>query len=250
MPTGTVHGLIGPNGAGKTTLFNVITGLQPPTNGAGPFGGSDITGAAPHHPGPPGHRPHLPASGAVRHPHDPGERPDGGRDPAPQVAARHDIAAHSPTRLLAQVGLTHLADEPADLLPTGLARLVELARALATAPSVLLLDEPSAGLNQDETAALGRILVQLASRRHGRLAGRARHEPGHGHLRPVTVLHYGEIMPTGDPATVQADPAVQAAYLGDGQPTNGHAHREPLRSHTHRAWSRPLWAHRLVKTSS
>ena len=72
---------------------------------------------------------------------------------------------HSITeRLLAQVGLSDVADEPTDSLPTGLARLVELARAMATTPSVLLLDEPSSGLNQDETTELGKILVRLARR--------------------------------------------------------------------------------------
>jgi len=116
--------------------------------------------------------------------------------------------------LLERVGLVDIADRPTDSLPTGLARLVELARAMATSPSILLLDEPSAGLNHEETAALGRILVSLAA--DGMAVLLVEHDMSlvMSICDEVTVLHYGEIITTGDPATVQADPAVQAAYLG------------------------------------
>jgi branched-chain amino acid transport system ATP-binding protein len=210
---GTVHGLIGPNGAGKTTLFNVITGLQPPTRGRVRFDGTDITRSSPH----------IRARRGMARTFQRLELFD-------TLTARENVQMAAETqrrrlpsgttpsaiteRLLAQVGLLDIADEPTDSLPTGLARLVELARAMATTPSVLLLDEPSAGLNQEETAALGKILVSLAS--EGMAVLLVEHDMSlvMSICDEVTVLHYGEIITTGDPATVQADPAVQAAYLG------------------------------------
>ena len=116
--------------------------------------------------------------------------------------------------ILAHIGLSHVADEPTDLLPTGLARLVELGRALATGPSVLLLDEPSSGLNQEETVELGRVLVDLASRGIAVLLVEHDMSLVMSICDHVSVLDYGAVIAQGDPATVQADPAVQAAYLG------------------------------------
>ncbi len=84
-------------------------------------------------------------------------------------------AAANADAVLALVGLTHLAARAADTLPTGQARLLELARSLATRPRLLLLDEPSSGLSDTESEELGDLLCQLAGRRHGRPAGRARH---------------------------------------------------------------------------
>jgi len=116
--------------------------------------------------------------------------------------------------LLEHCGLSAVADEPTDLLPTGLARLVELARALATGPSVLLLDEPSSGLNQEETLELGRVLTDLAAR--GMAVLLVEHDMSlvMSICHHVSVLDYGAVIAHGDPASVQADPAVQAAYLG------------------------------------
>ncbi len=110
--------------------------------------------------------------------------------------------------------MSHVADEPTDLLPTGLARLVELGRALATGPSVLLLDEPSSGLNQEETVELGRVLVDLASRGIAVLLVEHDMSLVMNICDHVSVLDYGAVIAHGDPASVQADPAVQAAYLG------------------------------------
>ncbi len=210
---GSVHGLIGPNGAGKTTLFNVITGLQPPTRGQVHFGGTDITRASPHVRARRGmartfQRLELFDTMTVRENVQMAAETQRRRLPAGVNADRITEL------LLQQVGLLELADEPTDSLPTGLARLVELARAMATTPSVLLLDEPSAGLNQEETTALGRILVTLAS--EGMAVLLVEHDMSlvMSICDEVTVLHYGEIITSGDPATVRADPAVQAAYLG------------------------------------
>jgi ABC-type branched-subunit amino acid transport system ATPase component len=210
---GTVHGLIGPNGAGKTTLFNVITGLQPPTRGRVRFDGDDITRSSPHRRARRGmartfQRLELFDTLTARE----------NVQMAAETQRRRLPAGSSPAavteRLLAQVGLTDIADAPTDSLPTGLARLVELARAMATTPSVLLLDEPSAGLNQEETSALGKILLALAS--DGMAVLLVEHDMSlvMSICDEVTVLHYGEIITSGDPASVQADPAVQAAYLG------------------------------------
>ena len=211
--SGTIHGLIGPNGAGKTTLFNVITGLQPPTRGRVRFDGQDITGNAPHVRARRGmartfQRLELFDTLTARE----------NVQMAAETQRRRLPAGMSPDRttqsLLAQVGISHVADEPTDSLPTGLARLVELARAMATTPTVLLLDEPSAGLNQHETEALGEVLVRLAA--DGMAVLLVEHDMSlvMSICHQVTVLHYGEIITSGDPESVQADPAVQAAYLG------------------------------------
>ena len=209
---GAVNGLIGPNGAGKTTLFNVITGLQPPNQGHVRMRGIDITTTRPHH------RARLGVARTFQR-----------LELFGTLTARENVQMAAETRrrrptgfsaraeadvLLAHVGLSHVADEPTDLLPTGLARLVELARALATAPSVLLLDEPSSGLNQEETLELGRVLRDLAHR--GMAVLLVEHDMSlvMTVCDHVSVLDYGAVIARGDPATVQADPVEQAAYLG------------------------------------
>jgi branched-chain amino acid transport system ATP-binding protein len=209
---GAVNGLIGPNGAGKTTLFNVITGLQPPNQGHVRMRGIDITATRPHH------RARLGVARTFQR-----------LELFGTLTARENVQMAAETRrrrptgfsardeadvLLAHVGLSHVAHEPTDLLPTGLARLVELARALATAPSVLLLDEPSSGLNQEETLELGRVLRDLAQR--GMAVLLVEHDMSlvMTVCDHVSVLDYGAVIARGDPATVQADPVVQAAYLG------------------------------------
>ncbi|MGA2521380.1 MAG: ATP-binding cassette domain-containing protein [Acidimicrobiales bacterium] len=209
---GAVNGLIGPNGAGKTTLFNVITGLQPPTRGSVRLGDTDITRTSPHR------RARMGIARTFQR-----------LELFGTLTARENVQMASETRrhrptgvsssteadiILEHVGLSHVADEPADLLPTGLARLLELGRALATGPSVLLLDEPSSGLNHEETAALGQVLTDLAAR--GMAVLLVEHDMSlvMSICHHVSVLDYGAIISQGDPATVQADPAVQAAYLG------------------------------------
>ena len=214
---GAVNGLIGPNGAGKTTLFNVITGLQPPTQGRVRLRGEDITRVSPHH------RARLGVARTFQR-----------LELFGTLTARENVQMAAETRrrrptgssslteadiILAHVGLSHVADEPTDLLPTGLARLVELGRALATGPSVLLVDEPSSGLNQDETVELGRVLIDLA--RRGMAVLLVEHDMSlvMNVCDHVSVLDYGAIIADGDPASVQANPAVQAAYLGVAEET-------------------------------
>jgi branched-chain amino acid transport system ATP-binding protein len=228
VSAGSVHGLIGPNGAGKTTLFNVITGFQQPTRGRVSFDGTDITRTAPHLRARRGmartfQRLELFGTLTVRENVQMAAETQRRRLP-PGVTAS-DLTE----RLLTEVGIAQVADEPTDALPTGLARLVELARAIATTPSVLLLDEPSAGLDQDETAALGQVLVRLAS--EGMAVLLVEHDMSlvMSICDVVSVLHYGEIIAHGDPADVRADPAVQAAYLGteDIQPAASGHHTAP-----------------------
>ncbi len=212
---GAVNGLIGPNGAGKTTLFNVITGLQAPTQGRVRLGGEDVTRLSPHR------RARLGIARTFQR-----------LELFGTLTARENVQMAAETRrrrptgvssrteadtILAHIGLSHVADEPTDLLPTGLARLVELGRALATGPSVLLLDEPSSGLNQEETVELGQVLVDLAGRGVAVLLVEHDMSLVMSISDHVSVLDYGAVIADGDPASVQADRAVQAAYLGTAE---------------------------------
>jgi len=223
---GEIHGLIGPNGAGKTTLFNVITGLQRPTHGRVHLGSSDVTGAKPHVRsrlglgrtfqrlelfGTLSARENVQMAAEVQH----GKLSD--RTPAEEAEFQ-----------LGRVGALRVADEPTDSLPTGLARLVELARALAASPDVLLLDEPSSGLNAEETHALGEVLRQLASEGMGILLVEHDMALVMAICARVDVLDNGEIIASGDPGAVRADVRVQEAYLGtESESAEGAAVHQP-----------------------
>ncbi len=210
---GEVHGLIGPNGAGKTTLFNVITGLQRPTAGRVLLLAHDVTRYRPHARarlglgrtfqrlelfGTLSARDNVQMAAEVQQ-----HKLSSGRTPAEEAEYQ-----------LARVGILHVADEPSDSLPTGLARLVEMARALATSPSVLLLDEPSSGLNAEETRGVGEVLQQLASEGMGVLLVEHDMTLVMSICAQVDVLDNGSVIARGEPAAVQADPVVQEAYLG------------------------------------
>ena len=210
---GEVHGLIGPNGAGKTTLFNVVTGLQRPTGGQVLLRTHDVTKFRPHARarlglgrtfqrlelfGTLSARDNVQMAAEVQQ-----HKLSSGRTPAEEAEYQ-----------LARVGILHVADEPSDSLPTGLARLVEMARALATSPSVLLLDEPSSGLNAEETQSLGEVLTQLASEGMGVLLVEHDMTLVMSICSQVDVLDNGAVIARGEPAAVQADPIVQEAYLG------------------------------------
>jgi branched-chain amino acid transport system ATP-binding protein len=210
---GRVTGLIGPNGAGKTTLFNVITGLQPPAMGRVVLAGRDITRKRPHQRARLGIGrtfQRLEAFGSLT-----------ARENvlvALEMRRRWATESYDPgtvaDELLARVGIMQVADTSVDLLPTGTARLVELARALATAPKVLLLDEPSSGLDESETDTLGTLLLELAA--DGLAILLVEHDmPFVMHTcAHIDVLDFGRIIARGTPLDIQADPAVQQAYLG------------------------------------
>jgi len=216
VEAGHVTGLIGPNGAGKTTLFNVVTGLQPPTTGRVLVDGEDITLAKPHQ----------------------RARKGIGRtfqrlETFGTLSARDNILVAAEMRrgwsrekfdpgaltdeVIEQVGLGRVAGERVDALPTGTARLVEVARALATKPRVLLLDEPSSGLNESETSSLGTLLRKLAG--EGLAVLLVEHDMSFvmGTCEQIHVLDFGRIIATGSPTEVQASPDVRAAYLGGEQ---------------------------------
>ncbi|HTL87530.1 MAG TPA: ATP-binding cassette domain-containing protein, partial [Acidimicrobiia bacterium] len=156
-----ITGLIGPNGAGKTTLFNVITGLQVPTGGRILLDGSDITHKRPYR------RARIGIARTFQRLEPFGslsarENVMVAMEMARRYAKPERLAASTADGFLELVGIAAVAEEKVESLPTGTARLVELARALATGPSVLLLDEPSSGLDEAETDALGVLLHRLA----------------------------------------------------------------------------------------
>ena len=212
---GTVTGLIGPNGAGKTTLFNVICGYQAATSGRVVMDGRDVSGLVPHR------RARLGIARTFQRLETFGSL--SARDNI-RVAAevrrrwsrqRSDIAATT-EEILDLVGLRDVADEQVDAMPTGLARLVELGRALATAPRLLLLDEPSSGLDERESEDFGRLLLRLAEEGTGVLLVEHDIDLVMAVCSTIFVLDFGSILASGPPSEIQRNEAVRAAYLGVG----------------------------------
>jgi len=219
-----VTGLIGPNGAGKTTLFNVITGLQAPTRGRVLIDGSDVTGLAPYKRARRGmartfQRLELFGLLTVR------ENIEVAADIRRGWARRGGLTiSESPAevadRLIADIGLIDIADVRADALPTGQARLVELGRALATAPRLLLLDEPAAGQDARETARFAALLRQLAA--SGIAILLVEHDVNlvMDVCETICVLDFGVVLATGSREAIRSNEAVLAAYLGTGPSTS------------------------------
>jgi branched-chain amino acid transport system ATP-binding protein len=218
---GQITGLIGPNGAGKTTLFNVMTGLVRPVKGTVRLESADITKWPPHRRGRAGIArtfqrlelfgrmsvaDNLDAAWEASHP--------GGVIGRGRAERRRRVG-----EVTEMLGLGPLSGRLAGELPTGQGRLVELGRALCTDPRVLLLDEPSSGLDGAETARFAGVLRKLVGRR------------GHGEpavllvehdmalvmevCDAITVLDFGRLIACGTPQEIRADPAVRAAYLGE-----------------------------------
>jgi branched-chain amino acid transport system ATP-binding protein len=241
--SGAVTGLIGPNGAGKTTLFNVISGLQAPDRGTVHLFGTDITAMKPHHRARLGLArtfQRLELFGTLTA----GENvlvglestakwwerdrlrrlaPWRRRAPADPAAAEDPAGAvGSPDRatcdrLLTGVGLDGLANRQSAAMSTGLARMVELARALALGPKLLLLDEPGSGLDDAESAALGKLLSELAARGMAVLLVEHDMELVMRICDHIYVLDFGDIIAAGPPDSIRSDPLVQAAYLGEAK---------------------------------
>lgn len=211
---GEVTGLIGPNGAGKTTLFNAITGLHPPDSGKVVLDGEDITGLKPHRRARKGmartfQRLEVFGSLTVR------ENVLVAGEIWRRWSHNRDIDLGEQTeRLIERVGLRELADERVDALPTGPARLVETARALATHPRLLLMDEPGSGLSEEETGEFARLLTDLTKEGLGILLVEHDVDLVMQVCQRIFVLDFGLIIADGTPKEIQRNEAVQAAYLG------------------------------------
>lgn len=227
VPPAGIVGLIGPNGAGKTTLFSVLSGLLRPRSGRVVIDGIDATRTSPQARARRGLartfqrlelfdeltvREHLVVARRVR------ARQSrfwsdvlglGRRAPEGEDAAVDE--------LLGALGLEAVADRPASSLPLGTGRLVEVARAVASDPRVLLLDEPSSGLDVHETAQLARVLRQLrADRGMALLLVEHNVELVLDLADRVTVLDFGKVIAEEEPAGIRSSAVVQAAYLGAG----------------------------------
>ncbi|HVW32384.1 MAG TPA: branched-chain amino acid ABC transporter ATP-binding protein/permease [Acidimicrobiia bacterium] len=228
---GELVAIIGPNGAGKTTLFNVCSGFQAPGSGTVALHGTDITGFPAHRRAAAGlgrsfQTPRLVESMSVFenllvgfHP-----RIDHGL-PGEVAGFTYALEEEREIRtraaaLLEAVGLGALGPVAAGDLPSGLRKVVEVLRALVPVPDVLLLDEPSAGLDPRETRWLGR-LVQTVNRELGVTVALIEHDMSlvMGISDYVYVLEFGRLLAEGTPAEVRSNPAVIAAYLGkEAQP--------------------------------
>lgn len=222
---GTITGLIGPNGAGKTTLFNVLTGMLPPTSGRVTFAGRDVTGASPDR---------LFAAGLARSFQIPrpfarmsvlenvmlaplrqtGERFWGPFLRVGAVAAQERAIRARAMEVLDFVTLAPLADHPAGKISGGQMKLLELARVLMGDPSLILLDEPAAGVNPVLTEVLIGKIQEL--NRQGKTFVIIEHDMDlvMRHCDPIIALAEGRVVFQGSAAEAQASPILLDAYLG------------------------------------
>ncbi|WP_322797624.1 ABC transporter ATP-binding protein [Thermoflexus sp.] len=232
---GQIKGLIGPNGAGKTTLFNLITGMLRPTSGDIRFQGRSIVGLSPFQ---------IAALGIARtfqnvqlfrgmtvleHVLVGGHRHSrsgllGAILRTPRMQREEEEARARAWAILKRVGLAEWADRPAESLPLGLQRILEIARALAVGPQLMLLDEPGAGLNPMEKARLAELIRSLNA--EGMTVLLVEHDMSlvMGLADEIAVLDYGQLIAEGPPEAIRQDPRVIAAYLGEEDEV-GHAAR-------------------------
>ena len=211
---GAVTGLIGPNGAGKTTLFNVITGLQESASGKVLLDGKDLKRS----------KAHRRARAGIA-------RTFQRLEVFGSMTARENVLTAAELRrswsrdrslclddeverLVDLVGISAVADERVDSMPTGLARLVELARSLATRPRVLLLDEPASGLDDSESDAFADLLCRLADDGMAILLVEHDVQLVMRVCADISVLDFGAVIARGTPAEVQRNDVVLDAYLG------------------------------------
>jgi branched-chain amino acid transport system permease protein len=222
---GRIYGLIGPNGAGKSTLINLVSGLDAPSSGSISWRGREIQGRRPHEIARAGigrtwqgirlfdemsalenvivgHHSRIRTgllSSWLRLP----------RERREEIAAQDEAA-----RILQHLGLSFLADRRAGTLSYGDQRRVEIARALALEPSLLMLDEPAAGMNEAETASLGRFLLELKAHGYTLIVVEHHMDLIMAVCDRVTVLSFGRVIAEGAPFEVSANRQVREAYLG------------------------------------
>jgi branched-chain amino acid transport system ATP-binding protein len=229
LDAGKVNSIIGPNGAGKTTLLNLLTGIYAPSGGRVVFDGAEVTGLAPHQ---------LAARGMARTFQNPQlffnmsalENVMVGRhlhERAGWLAAMLRTARlnageresrEKAAELMRFVGLGDYLDAEADAMPYGALKRLEIARALAGRPKLLLLDEPAAGLNQTETQAINALITRLA--KSGVTVVLVEHNMRlvMGVSDHILVLDYGRKLCEGTAEHVRNDPKVIEAYLGSSEP--------------------------------
>ncbi|MFV0384902.1 ABC transporter ATP-binding protein [Paracoccus sp. (in: a-proteobacteria)] len=231
---GEIVSVIGPNGAGKTTLFNMISGVYQPGRGTVHLTGSDVTGASPHRLAEMGLSRtfqnlqifqemtvldnvlagfHLQERGSVL----------ADLLSLPSMHRRANAAREAGRKLLARVRLDKAEAQEAGSLSYGALKRLEIARALALSPKILLLDEPAAGCNAVETEEIDNLIAELAASGIAILLVEHDMKMVMRISNHIVVLDHGEKIAEGDPATVSRNPDVIAAYLGTEETEAAHA---------------------------